>query len=143
MADASRARMFAEAVEGAGDRQGTQGAEGKVLLSRGCDPVMMERAPAIMGPYLGGCKMIGCTNDDDFVRLLTSGQRFDVVFFAPGACRWSAAKQPIPGGNSTTRGWGIDEYKRLVAQHHPEARIVETTEESKMVPLLRAALDLQ
>ena len=143
MADESRARMFAGAVGGAGGLQGTQGAEGKVLLSRGCDPLMMERAPAMLGPYLGGCEMVGCTNDDEFVRLLTSGRRFDVVFFAPGACRWSASKQPIPGGNSTTRGWGIDEYKRLVAQHHPDARIVETTEESKMVMLLRAALDLQ
>jgi len=140
-ADASRNRMFAEAVQG--QQACTRGAEGKAVLGRGCDPMMAARAPAIMGPYLGGVEMITATDDDEFLRLLTSGRKFDVVFFAPGACRWSAAKKPIPGGNKLTQSWGLDEYRSLVQQHQPDARIVETMEESKMIPLLRAALELE
>ena len=140
MADASRARMFAEAVKGAG-HEVPKGAVGKVVLCRGCDPVMAAAAPRIMGPLLGGCDLVVCTDDDEFQRLLQL-RKYDVIHFAPGACRWSAAKKPIPGGNTKTRGWTLEDYKSLCAEYQPGVPIVETTEESKMVGLLRKALDL-
>ena len=63
---------------------------------------------------LGGATVSAVTKDDDFIKLLRSGRKIDVMFFAPGACRWSAAKRPIPGGNSATHGWGLDKYHELV-----------------------------
>ena len=70
-------------------------------------------------------------------------ETFDVFFFAPGACRYNAAKQPIPGGRVATKGWTLDNYKTLIQQHAGEhVPIVETTEEREIVPLLRKALGM-
>ena len=100
--------------------------------------------PAVWGvlpPMLGNAQIRGVTDDDTFFDLLQQ-QAFDVVFFAPGACRFSAARQPIPGGNAASNGWGLTEYKAKVREHLPNAVIVETTEERQIVPLLRQALGL-
>jgi len=63
------------------------------------------------------------------------------VFFAPGACRFDAAKQPIPGGNKRTAGWGLEQYRSLVREHQGETVvIVETQQEAQIVSLLAQAL---
>ena len=73
-----------------------------------------------------------------------------VIFFAPGACRWSKvffsaqspqtlslshiaptslslhaqAKQPIPGGNAITSGWSLDQYHAHVSSRRPMTSFV-------------------
>jgi hypothetical protein len=67
---------------------------------------------------------------------------WSVVFFAPGACRFSAAKQPIPGGNSRTHGWTLKQYRELVREHQGDRiQIVETPDEGATVGLLNEALE--
>ena len=96
----------------------------KAVIVRGCDPQMAERAGTMLPPMLGNAQIRGVTDDDTFFDLLQQ-QAFDVVFFAPGACRFSAARQPIPGGNAASAGWGLAEYKAKVREHLPNAVIVE------------------
>ena len=141
-ADASRAAMFADVSAGAKGVAPSAEAAHKTLLGRGCDPVMAQRSASFLPPLLGGVKVIAASDDDDFVARLRGG-KFDVVFFAPGACRWDAARRPIPGGNALTAGWGLKEYRALVRETQgADCAIVETQHESEMVPLLRAALKL-
>ena len=112
----------------------------KSILARGCDPVMAARSVTMLPPLLGGVEMVACTDDVEFTRLLQA-RKFTAIFFAPGACRFSAAKQVIPGGNDATRGWGLEEYRALVREHQGEdVPIVETTQESQIVPLLAKVL---
>jgi hypothetical protein len=115
-------------------------AKGKYILVRGCDPVMAKRAAEFLPPLLGNPTLIGSTNDDDFVAKLQE-RKWDIVMFAPGACRYNAARQAIPGGNAKTKGWTLVEYRALVREHQGDAvPIVETGDEQQIVPLLRAAL---
>jgi hypothetical protein len=103
---------------------------------------MAARSKEFLPPLVGNAQMITATDDDNFFRELKQ-RKFDAVFFAPGACRWSAARQPIPGGNQATRGWGLEQYRAAVREHQGEGvPIVETTRESDIVPLLRRALQL-
>ena len=86
--------------------------------------------------------MVGVTDDDTFFRLLDE-EKFDIVLFAPGACRYDAARQPIPGGNAQSAGWTLEQYRGLVrAKQGEHVEIVETTEERQIVPLTRKALGL-
>ena len=140
---AAREQMFAEVAQG-GEAGAVAGGDAskKVILGRGCDPVMAERSESFLPPMLGGVKIVSATDDDTFIRLLKE-RKFDVVFFAPGACRWDAARRPIPGGNRETHGWGLKKYRELVRElQGPDAVIVESTEEREVVPLLRKALKL-
>ena len=122
----------------------TGDASGKVILMRGCDPAMAQRAGAMLPPLLGNVKILAATDDGDFFKVLDDqGAQVDVVGFAPGACRWDAAKKPIPGGNDATKDWSMKQYREKVREARGEhIPIVETTEESQMVPLLRKALGL-
>lgn len=139
MADASRDRMMGDIASSAacgGD------ASTKVVLSRGCDPVMAERAGQMLPPMIGGAQLIGVTNDADFFARLKE-RKYDAVFFAPGACRFSAGRQPIPGGDEATKGWTLVEYRAKVRElQGDDVAIVETTEERLIVPKLREALGL-
>jgi hypothetical protein len=132
-------RMMAEVVNGADDGE-SMDFSAKAILGRGCDPQMAFRASKIMPALLGGVEFVSCTNDDDFVEKLRE-RAWSVVFFAPGACRYSAARMPIPGGRAHTKGWSLEEYRALVRQYQgDEITIVETTDESEIVPRLRQAL---
>ena len=141
MADTSRDSMINAIAGGAGAAIGD--ASEKWVLARGCDPAMAQRAQQMLPPLIGNANLVSCTSDDEFFRLLNE-RKFDAVFFAPGACRYAAAKQPIPGGNDATQGWGLDEYKQKVKQEQGDgAVIIETTKEPEIVPLMRQALGLQ
>mmetsp|Transcript_7937 Transcript_7937/g.12820 ORF Transcript_7937/g.12820 Transcript_7937/m.12820 type:complete len:154 (-) Transcript_7937:31-492(-) len=143
MADASRDRMLGEIASGS-DKcgQGDGDMSGKTILCRGCDPVMAEKAGKMLPPFLGNAALVSCTNDSDFFQKLQE-RKFDVIFFAPGACRFSAAGQAIPGGNSSSQGWGLEQYREKVKEHQgADVTIVETTQESEIVSLLRAGLGL-
>jgi hypothetical protein len=84
--------------------------------------------------------MVSTTDDENFVAKLQE-RKWDIVMFAPGACRFSGAKEAIPGGNAKTKGWTLVEYRALVREHQGDAApIVETGDEQQIVPLLRAAL---
>lgn len=109
---------------------------------------MAEKSVSFLPPLLGGATVIAFSDDNLFLQCLEDmrdGKRPkpDVVFFAPGACRWSAARRPIPGGNSVSHGWRIEEYHAFVrTMLGADTIIVGTEHESEMVPLLRAALGL-
>ena len=140
--NSARDRMMADIGEGATCNDGDD-ASSKTILVRGCDPVMAERAGQMLPPLLGGVTIEAATQDDVFFELLGSSKKYDAVFFAPGACRWSAARKPIPGGNAETAGWSLDDYRIKVQQLQPSTKIVETCEEKDIVPLLRQALGLR
>jgi hypothetical protein len=141
MGDAARDRMLREIVDGTGG-SASGDASGKYIIARGCDPQMAARAGTMLPPLLGNANIESFTDDVAFFKQLRGGRKYDVVFFAPGACRYSAAKSPIPGGNEETRGWGLDEYKAVVREAQGDVPIVETTKEPEIVPLLRRALGL-
>ena len=67
---------------------------------------------------------------------------WSVIFFAPGACRFSAAERPIPGGNSHTKGWTLEQYRELVRKlQGDKIQIVEDTGmKERPVSLLKKAL---
>ena len=112
----------------------------KSILARGCDPEMGRRAIELLSPILGNPEMLSVTNDDDFITELKR-KKWTVIHFAPGACRYDATKSPIPGNRSLTRDWGLAEYRNLVRKYQGEdIKIVETTNESQIIPLLRKAL---
>ena len=102
---------------------------------------MGKRAIELIPPMLGNPEMVAVTNDDDFIRELHR-KKWSVILFAPGACRYNAAKLPIPGSRNITNGWGLEHYRKLVIKHQgEEIKIVETTDERQIVGLLRKALD--
>ena len=138
--DASRDGMM-NAISMGVDGNGVVDNSGKAILARGCDPVMAHRAAQMLPPHLGNPKLVTCTDDDDFLAKL-SERKWDVVFFAPGACRYNAAKQPIPGARAATKGWGLDQYRQLVREQQGEdIKIVEAVDERQIIPLLRRALE--
>ncbi|MEQ8336190.1 MAG: hypothetical protein RIA62_02520 [Cyclobacteriaceae bacterium] len=113
----------------------------KRILARGCDPAASSYASKAFPPLLGNPEYVPSTNDDDFIEKLKS-QKWSVVYFAPGACRFSAAKRAIPGSIEKTNGWSLDHYKALVYQYQgPDVMIVETVYEKESLPLLKKALD--
>jgi hypothetical protein len=112
----------------------------KAILARGCHPAMAHRAAPVLPSHLGNPKLVTCTDDDLLAKL--SGQKWDVIFFAPGACRYNAAKQPIPEARAASKGWGLDQYRQLVReQQGKETKMVETVDERQIIPLLRDALE--
>ena len=103
---------------------------------------MAEQSRSFLPPLLGGATIVATSNDDDFFAALAA-RTYNVVFFAPGACRWSAAKRPIPGGNARTHGWGLDRYHASVREAQgADVPIVGSEREADIVPLLREALGL-
>ncbi len=113
----------------------------KSILARGCDPFASLEASKAIPPLIGNPEYVPTTNDADFIEKLKS-RDWSVIFFAPGACRFSAAKQPIPGGISQTQGWTLEQYRELVRKHQGDTiQIVETQEERKTVSLLKSALE--
>jgi hypothetical protein len=149
-ANAARDDMMAQIAQGATSAASSSSSanantpSAKVVLIRGCDPVMAQRAGAMLPPLLDNARIVSCTTDDELLSLLHSGAKFDVVFFAPGACRYSAAAMPIPGGNAKTRGWSLTNYRAAVreALGTDAVPIVETADEREIVPLLRRALGI-
>ena len=114
----------------------------KSILARGCDPRASLEASRSLPPLLGNPEYVPTTNDVDFIEQLES-RAWSVVFFAPGACRFSAGQLPIPGGSPKTQGWTLEEYRELVGRHQGDkVRIVETVEERRTVDLLRRALEV-
>lgn len=112
----------------------------KSILARGCDPSASLEASRAIPPLIGNPEYVPTTNDAEFIEKLTS-RSWSVVFFAPGACRFSAATQPIPGGNSHTQGWTLDQYRDLVRTHQgDQIQIVETLQEAEAVNRLKEAL---
>ena len=115
-AQAARNTMFAEVAAGASASSGSGGdASRKKIVVRGCDPVMASHARSMLPPLLGNVQLADATDDDAFFALLAK-ERFDVVLFAPGACRWDRARKPIPGGNSESHGWTLEQYHARVRE---------------------------
>lgn len=98
----------------------------KSILARGCDPVASLEASRAIPPLIGNPEYVPTTNDEDFIEKLQS-RDWSVVFFAPGACRFSLANQSIPGSSSRTQGWTLEHYRELVRKHQGDrTEIVET-----------------
>jgi hypothetical protein len=129
--------------KGAGEKGLGGDASSKHLLVRGCDPKMAERAQGFLPPLIGNAQMTSCTDDDTFFSLLKEETKWDVICFAPGAMRWDAAGEAIPGGNAQTKGWSLKEYRKHIAETvGSDVPIVGTVQESEMVGILRQALGL-
>ncbi len=113
----------------------------KSILARACDPAASVNFANIVPPLIGNAEYVPTTDDTDFIKQLES-RKWSIVFFAPGACRLSAAKRQIPGGNYDTKGWTLEQYKELVRKlEGDEVQIVETLDERETVNLLEAALE--
>ncbi|MEM7347412.1 MAG: hypothetical protein AAF485_24500 [Chloroflexota bacterium] len=113
----------------------------KSILARGCDPNLSSWAEKALPPLIGNPEYVATTNDVDFIEKLKS-RKWSVIYFAPGACRFSAAKRPIPGGISQTQGWTLEQYRELVRQYQGETiQIAESQEENESLNQLRHALD--
>ena len=142
MSEANRNRMLNEITAGGvGMHYNEIDNSDKSILARGCDPIMAQKAVIMLSPQLGNPKFVTCTDDNDFLKNITK-QKWNIIFFAPGACRYNAAKQPIPGGIETTQGWGLDQYKQFIFEHQGRnIKIVETVDERQIIPLIRQALE--
>ena len=113
----------------------------KRILARGCDPHLSLEFAKVAPSLLGGVEYIPTTTDEEFFEKLRN-QEWSLVYFAPGACRYSAAKQRIPGSNEETKSWTLKEYKELILElQGNEIQIVETPQESEAIALLNAALE--
>lgn len=112
----------------------------KSILARGCDPIASLQASRAIPPLVGNPEYVPTTTDEDFVDKLRS-RSWSVVFFAPGACRFGAASQPIPGSTPQTMGWNLEQYRELVRKHQGDAtEIVEALDERETAALLKEAL---
>lgn len=112
----------------------------KTILARACDPNAAKQFAKIISPLIGDAVYVPSTDDNDFIQKLKS-QKWSVIFFAPGACRFSAANRAIPGGNLDTKGWTIEDYKNLVIKLQGEdVQIVETFDEKETINRLKIAL---
>jgi hypothetical protein len=112
----------------------------KSVLARGCDPELSLRFSKVVPPHIGNAEYIPTTNDIDFIKKLKS-RKWSVVYFAPGACRYNAASQPIPGGNIDTKGWTLEQYKDLIIElQGDDIKIVESIYEEGAIELLNSAL---
>jgi hypothetical protein len=137
--EAARNRMMRELGEGLTESEVFDCSK-LSILARGCDPQMALRASKMLAPLLGEPELVSCTDDDDFIAKLQA-RKWSVVFFAPGACRYSAANMPIPGARPHTRGWSLTQYRALVTEHQGEGTpVVETMDERDIIPLLKQAL---
>ena len=113
----------------------------KRVLARGCDANLSLSFAKVAPSMLGNAEYIPTTTDDDFIDKLKS-QKWSLIYFAPGACRFSAAKQQIPGGNMDTKGWTLAEYRELIEElQGREVKVVETPFENEAIGLLKVALD--
>ena len=91
---------------------------------------------------IGNPEYVPTTDDVEFFEMLES-RKWSIVYFAPGACRYSAAKKQIPGGNLDTRGWTLEEYKELIHElQGKDIRIVESIYEEGAISLLRQSLEV-
>jgi hypothetical protein len=112
----------------------------KRVLARGCDPVLSEQFASVAPALTGGAEYVPTWNDADFIEKLQS-EKWSVVYFAPGACRYSAAQQPIPGGNMITEGWSLENYITLAKElQGQDLEIAESPFESNSLDALKAAL---
>ena len=113
----------------------------KSILARGCDPQLSLQFSKMVPPLIGNAVYEPTTDDAEFIEQLKT-KKWSVVFFAPGACRWSAAKKAIPGGNFDTEGWSLEQYKELVYKlQGNDVQIVETPYEQEVIPHLQKSLE--
>jgi hypothetical protein len=112
----------------------------KSILALGCDPFASPEASSAIPPLVGNPEYIPTTTGEEFFEQLRS-RSWSVVFLAPGACRFSAAERPIPGGNSATAGWTLEQYREVVhAEQGEDIPIVETLDERETVRFLAEVL---
>jgi hypothetical protein len=143
-----RSQLWREVAAG-GASAARGDATSKLVLGRGCDPVMASQSATFLPPLLNGATIRAFSDDENFFAELNAikagtSPRPNVVFFAPGACRWSAARMPIPGGNAESAGWNLDRYHARVREAlGPDVPIVGSEREAEVVPLLRRALGLE
>ncbi len=113
----------------------------KSILARGCDPYLSKQFAKMVPPLIGNASYRPTTDDRDFINKLKE-QKWSVIYFTPGACRYSAAKKQIPGGNYDTQGWSLDDYKALIHKlQGDDVQIVESIYEEGAIELLNKALD--
>ena len=91
----------------------------------------------------GNPEYVPTTDDVDFIEKLKARQ-WSVIYFAPGACRFSAVKRAIPGSNVQTKSWTLEEYRDLVRELQGDSvKIVESLVEEESLALCRSYYILQ
>ena len=112
----------------------------KSILARACDPVLSAYGAKMIPPKIGNPEYIYSNSDADFFDKLSS-RKWSVIYFAPGACRFSAAGHNIPGQDQSTLGWTIEDYKKVIYEHQDsDIQIVEALDEGQSLELLKNAL---
>jgi hypothetical protein len=114
--------------------------ENKRILARACDTYAAQLAAHFIPRAIGNPEYIATTDDVDFLNRLQT-ESWDVVFFAPGACRYNAVSRPIPGSGGSTRHWSLNDYKAAIKQYQGQIPVVESLDESNTIKLLRQALE--
>lgn len=113
----------------------------KTILARGCDANLSAQFAKAASPALGNPRYVPTTTDDEFLRLLRE-EKWSVIYFAPGACRFSAAGVTIPGASTETRGWTLDDYRPLIEElQGADVAVVESLYEEESFGLLASALN--
>lgn len=113
----------------------------KRILARGCDPTMTQEFGKMVPALIGNPEYVGTSTDEEFLHKIKTEQ-WSVVFFAPGACRFSQAQMHIPGGNSETQGWSIEQYKELIIEFQgKDIQFAETPYEQETIQVLKDALE--
>ncbi len=113
----------------------------KTILARGCDANLGVQFAKAASPALGNPTYVPTTTDDEFLRLLRE-EKWSVIYFAPGACRFSAAGVAIPGASTETEGWTLDDYRPLIEElQGADVAVVESLYEEESFGLLASALN--
>jgi hypothetical protein len=113
----------------------------KTILARGCDPYLSAMAAREIPKLLGNPSYIPTTTDEEFFALLKT-KKWSMIYFAPGACRFSAAKRRIPGSNEVTKTWTLAEYKELIYKYQgDDVTIAESTSEQEAIGVLQRAIE--
>ena len=113
----------------------------KSVLARGCDPVLSQNFARTVPPLIGNAEYVATTNDVEFIEQLKT-RKWSVIYFAPGACRFSAAKSNIPGASIQTTGWTIEDYVKLINElQGNDIQIAQSAYESESLKALQHALE--
>ncbi|BDD04768.1 hypothetical protein [Aureibacter tunicatorum] len=113
----------------------------KSILARSCDPELSRSFAEIAPSLTGNAEYVYVTNDDEFFKQLKS-RKWSVVYFAPGACRFSAAQRQIPGSRNNTANWSLDDYIKYIKTIQGDSiQIAQSPFESESLKELNKALD--
>jgi hypothetical protein len=122
---------------------------------RSADPKKKGNMQKMLQPVPGfkNVQFEEATDDEDFLVKLKEGLQgygtktkaeYDAILFTPAVCRAiKDDKQTTPGSTARTEGWTLEKYHEWVRNlQGPDMKIVSTTDDAQVVPILKATLDM-